>query len=527
MATMLGGFFSTLKLTTDAASFDKGVKSLNNITKSTKTLKSDFGSMSKEIVSMVMKMGAAFLGLTAVLGKLGEAGAASMGKLATGAARSGMAANNFKAFTDAADVAGVGADSMAKALDALSDAATNLPLGNAEAMKSMSENFSSAGLGNFLAILREEPNKRAYDVIEALSKAPNKMTAFTALRNANLSGIADSFQNMLAKGGNLFDVIEKMKQLQFFTPESLAAGAQADTSFKTAGKGLESAGTEIMNQIGIALKPLADEVIKYLIDHKEEIRQLGKDIGDALRQVVEGLREFAKNIGPVIQQIGTFLFGGNKNTVEGQHTAGILDNLTDKNATATKNIVSETLMAQIAQPNVSKFMLSNPSLVEKMGLPKGSTEFSITDLQKKTFQILEKNLSLQALKPYDIQQTIMEAQDKTNRGPFKRTAAFDAFKIMGNELQGEQLKVFEDALKKSVLSGAFDPADLSGLSKSVINDILGPDVATSNTNAQTQEITLVFNLPTGKETLKGKIVNGQFTVTSSSLAAVKDVSSNK
>src|SRR5689334_13385567 len=112
----VGGFFATLDLKTDTSAFAKGAKSIAEVGKKATNLKGDFKSMAQDIIGMTMKMGAAFLGLGAALGKLGLSTAGKLTDIKVGSIKAGgMDPLTFKLWGDAAKVAGGSAEEFAAA----------------------------------------------------------------------------------------------------------------------------------------------------------------------------------------------------------------------------------------------------------------------------------------------------------------------------------------------------------------------------------------------------------------------------
>jgi hypothetical protein len=92
--------------------------------------------------------------------------------------------------------------------------------------------------------------------------------------------------------------------------------------------------------------------------------------------------------------------------------------------------------------------------------------------------------------------------------------------LPSSELQGlsvENLKkIYHDVVQDSLSGLTLDPKDLAS--------IIGAGASSSSVNPQTQEMTFIFNLATGTETVKAKLAPGnKLSITSSTFSATSQV----
>jgi hypothetical protein len=391
----VGGFFATLDLKTNVSAFEKGAKSIAEVGKKATNLKGDFKSMAQDIIGMTMKMGAAFLGLGAALGKLGLSTSAKLTDLKTGGIMAGgMNPLTFKLWTDAAKVAGASAEGFADSLTTMNDALQDLKAGDASKLEAMSKAWALAfNNSNFKSILDMSPEDRIKRVMTDIEGAKDKQQAYNVLRSAGLGGLADADIQARARNTSI------LKQFQFAQQSNMVTGSDINTASRV---------DLLKNQLGMDFGNLFDKIGAEVAKGMEGPM---KGLLDWFANNKKGLEDFAKAIGQLattifdfVGRLGKLVFG-DEGTLQGRHTANILQS----GEKTERNMKAKAAVGQaFTTLNKGDFAKLDPYAIEEAMLTQ------MNDLTR-------KNLSGGFKAPWDVK-------------------AGDAFKDLFKNLNPEQLK---------------------------------------------------------------------------------------
>jgi len=193
MATSVGGFFASLKLQTDQASFDKAQKDLGSIEEKIKKTGLSFGTFVGDAIKGLTAIGAAAVGAAYAVSQI-------QGKASVSATGSGMKLDEFNKWSVGMSLIGQNADDLASHLAQVNDAMTELAGGGGEKWSALADKLAyftdknNAGI-DINKFKKASQTERMNMIADRINGASGDKR--TALINRSAEIFGDSFRNMM------------------------------------------------------------------------------------------------------------------------------------------------------------------------------------------------------------------------------------------------------------------------------------------------------------------------------------------
>lgn len=233
----------------------------------------------------------------AALGGLVMNAADAAGALDDTAKRTGMSAEEYQKYAYAAKLSGMETETLEKAMikqqKAFSDAS--------EGSKTASDAYARLGID----ITNVGSSSEAFDLVIARLAGMKDETERNALANDIFGKSYADLTPLLGEGA---DGIAKLKQEAVdmgavMSNESVDAGAQFGDMLDSAKMALNG----VMNEIGISLLPILQEMLDWVMSHMPEIKQAIKTAFDVAAGAVEKVSKLFDALKPILQILYDFV----------------------------------------------------------------------------------------------------------------------------------------------------------------------------------------------------------------------------
>jgi hypothetical protein len=340
--TEIGGFFASLKLKSDSASFAKGKKDLDEVAKSAKGLKQEYSTGADSIIDKTMKMGQSFMGLAGALAKFtaGMAGAmAALAGMGVGAAKSAesitgqgfranMSATMANRWRLASQISGGSPDALMAEMGKVNQTFQSVDFGNAESYGELMKSLSFMGLTQEgLRGLADKGKTGNVDELmrTVLTWAGQNMKT-PAQTQKTYQNVLDAFgpemagfiQQAQAKGVSPMAFYNDAASIAMRSGAGFNASNKASMKYNEIGASLSEVTGLIGDDINKQLLPYLTKITDWFKEHKKDIEDAADLISRAfggilftLDQIVNSpiFQAFAKVAGGVAQTVGEGLAG--------------------------------------------------------------------------------------------------------------------------------------------------------------------------------------------------------------------------
>lgn len=462
--TNVGGFFATLNLKSDTASFEKGAKSLAEVGKGVKEFKLSFEDLGKSVLTVSARMAAAFLALGAAMGTLGVMTGKQMASLKTGAFNAGgMNPIAFQNLIRAADVSGGSGQGLAADLATLNETLQDLKSGDAQKLMGMAPEFAMAtGNSHLLDIIKENPEKRIQDLMKALEGAKDQQAAMNMFRRMGLGGLVDSeIGANQTMGKSLSSVVDMMASRNLLTTSDVNLGAKTSAAANLVGADVDTTMQKIGSEINKSLEPFLETLDNWFKSHQKDLDNFAKSIGT----IAQALFDFAG-------RIGKFFFGEEKGSTADRQSVSVSSFFSNPLSALQKMQEGADLDNQIwfrihFPGDISDSVFNNISAfqIERLGLrAKNEKDFALSNSQIKSLLPADQYLEYMSTKASG--SILGTPINGLGRSASDKSGATIVFNIAG--IHHERTLSPEDASR--ILS---DAASKSGLSDADKLQILG------------------------------------------------------
>ena len=239
MASNLGGFFVTLKMASDQASFDKSKKDLGEVKKQTKETKEEFIDFTSKAIAGLAAMGAAAISAAYEVAKI-------QGKTQLAAAKSGMTFSELQDWRNMLSLLTLDTNSLTQGFQNVYSAVNDFKGGfKTESWNALATNLALLGIQPS-EFAKMKPGQQLMTVAGAVEKAPkDKQKSFLDIADAIFPGLGDVILQTKRKGTKYTSVekaYEAGQQASIFVDEEKVTKAnEAASAFSTAGANLGAA----------------------------------------------------------------------------------------------------------------------------------------------------------------------------------------------------------------------------------------------------------------------------------------------
>jgi hypothetical protein len=388
----VGGFFATLAMKADQATFDKSKKELGEIEKSTKKTGQEFEAFVGNAIKGLLALGA---------GALGAAGSVSMiqGKMTITAAKAGMTYTELNKVSTAFKLLGLDASTTTTKMAEVNAALNDYKMGrNPESYTKLATDLSILGINpqTFEKMTPTERIKTVSDTAQAQTDSGKRI----AYRNAadNLLGLGDMLL-VFDEAGSKYKTFNQLQAGAALKPMATGANAianqQSITGLTTSMAGLwDSFGESMMK----GFKPIIDALTNLIDKNGPAITAFFDNVGTVLASMVEKTGPIFKIAADVIGQKTASLatmdeYSKNVDTKNKQLTP-IVNRLTKSGMADPGNMLdtafkgSEVLRTKYITNQVMK--LQDPKYAENLAKGIGAKDIEKTLADIKNNPLLEK-----------------------------------------------------------------------------------------------------------------------------------------
>lgn len=285
MAERVGGFFASLNLMVDEASFRKGASAIKGVA-------SDIGRLVKVGLSLG-GLGSIFTGVLADL----------QAKQLVIAAGANLTVTQFQAWENALKAAGYNADSFVGSLDSLDQRMRRIMLMGENVDQGLVLAISRLGI-NFTEFMGMNSDQRARAVLQAASGMQNQLNAATLVGDILGDTGRSFFLYMKQSGRSMQDMLKVGQQMSFTTKESkreaMAFGNQLNV---LKGIGFEIAGL-FSTKLMAHFTPGLTDINQWVFSHKQEIIDSVSVIAEKVGGFIDKLIEFGRGVNDFVKGIG-------------------------------------------------------------------------------------------------------------------------------------------------------------------------------------------------------------------------------